>query len=176
MHPAVVHADLDTCDALRHREAVSKPKPLFEPPALDAIFHEEVVKRFAHEALPGEHPILAMGRVARNKNAVIIPLRPTAKKMGFFHRRKARKVAEAIPETKLPDFGPTFAAAMHAADLWSAEDDAELAWPRVTRALTDGRAPLVALVHAHRAPPLLARLATTRRRAPCVPPPSPDLG
>lgn len=166
LDPAVVLADLDTDDALRLREAVGKPKAAFTPSFVDALFHDEVVARFAKDALPGEHPVLAAARVARNRGAAILPLRPTAKKTGLFARRRARKAAQAIGAVDIKAFGPAYASALAREDVWSAEEDAEAAWPRLTRALTDGRAPLLCLVQAHRAAPVLARLQNTRRIAP----------
>lgn len=166
LDPAVVLADLDTDDALRLREGLGKGKGEFAPSFVDQLFHDEVVARYAKDALPGEHPILAAARVARNRNASLVPLRPTADKPGLFDRRRARKGAQAVGAVDLKSFGPAFAAALAKEDVWSAEADAEAAWPRLTRALTDGRAPLLCLVQAHRAAPLLDRLNRTRRIAP----------
>ncbi|GEM_PF-5087885 len=166
LDPAVVLADLDTDDALRLREGVEKPKGAFEPSFVDALLRDEIVARYAKDALPGEHPVLAAARVARNRGASILPLRPTAHMPGLFDRRRARKAAAAVPAVDIKSFGPAFAAALAKEDVWSAEADAEAAWPRLTRALTDGRAPLLCLAQAHRAAPILKRLHETRRIAP----------
>ncbi|MEA3200892.1 MAG: hypothetical protein QOE90_2320 [Thermoplasmata archaeon] len=166
LDPAVVLMDLDTDDALRLREAVGAAKPAFVPSFVDQLFHDEVVARYAKDALPGEHPVLVAARVARNRGAVTIPLRATAPKPGFFDRRRARKAAASVAPVDIKSFGPAFADALAKADVWRAQEDADAAWGRLTRALTDGRAPLLCLVQAHRAAPLLSHLQNTRRVAP----------
>lgn len=166
LDPAVLLVDLDTDDALRLREAVGQPKGVFAPSFVDQLFHDEVVARYAKDALPGENPMLVAARVARNRGAATLPLRPTANRPGMFERRRARKAAAALPAADIKAFGPAFAAALAKADVWRAADDAEAMWPRLTRALTDGRAPLVCVVQAHRAAPVLERLQNTRRLTP----------
>src|SRR5579872_2997050 len=86
LDPAVVLMDLDTDDALRLRAAVgaASGKAAFAPSFIDQLFHDEVVARYAKDALPGEHPVLVAACVARNRGAVTIPLRATAPKPGFF--------------------------------------------------------------------------------------------
>jgi len=166
LDPAVLLVDLDTEGALRLRESVGNAKTPFAPAFVDRLFQDEVTARFGKDALPGENPLVAAARVARNRDAVIVPLRPTASDPGFFDRRRAKKAAAALPAQPIEKFGPAFAAALAAEGIWSAPADAEAAWPRLTRALTDGRAPLLCLVQAHRAAPLLDKLRSTRRVAP----------
>jgi hypothetical protein len=166
LDPAVVLMDLDTDDALRLRESVGGAKPPFKPAFVDRLFHDEVVARYAKDALPGEHPVVVAARVARNRGAATIPLRPTGPRPGFFDRRRAKRAVAEAPACEIQAFGPAFARALAAADVWRAEEEAEAAWPRLTRALTDGRAPLLCLVQAHRAAPVIARLQSTRRLTP----------
>lgn len=166
LDPAVVLLDLDTEGALRLRGAVGASPAPFEPAFVDALFQEQVTARYGKDALPGEHPLVAAARVARNRDATLVPLRPTTKDPGFFDRRRANRAAQAIPDGKIDGFGAAYARTLKAESVWDADADADAAWPRLTRALTDGRAPLACLTQAHRAEPLLDRLRNTQRVAP----------
>ena len=164
LDPALVLADLDTESALRLQKASGDARSRFEPSFLDALFEQEVARRFSQAAGPhAEHPFLGAARVARNRKATFLPLRPAGKDPGFFARRRARKAALAIPEGKVEAFAPAFCAAMAEARAWDPAQEIDACEPRVRRALEEGRGPLVVLVQAHRAPALVERLRATRR-------------
>lgn len=166
LDPALLLADLDTEDALRLQQAAGERQPRFEPGFLDALFQEEVARRYANGDIPHEHPLLGAARVARNRKATFLPMRPKGTQPGFFARRRARKAAQAIPDVRIEAFGPAFAAAMTKAVAWDPAADVAAGEPRVRRALEDGRGPLVALVQAHRAGALLDQLHNVRRTRP----------
>lgn len=163
LDPALVLADLGTEDALRLQQAAALPRPVFEASFVDALFEEEVARRYAEKGPHGEHPFLGAARVARNRKATFLPLRPQAEAPGWFARRRARKAALAIAPCTVEEFGGRFARAMHEAGVWDSAQDVASAEPRVRRALEEGRGPLVALVQAHRAPALVEQLRSTRR-------------
>lgn len=164
LDPALVLADLDTESALRLQQASGDAKGRFEPSFLDALFEEEVARRFSQAAGPrAEHPFVGAARVARNRKATFLPLRPKGDEPGFFARRRARKAALAIPQGAVEAFAPAFSAAMASARAWDPAREVASCEPRVRRALEEGRGPLVVLVQAHRAPALVEQLRATRR-------------
>jgi hypothetical protein len=163
LDPALVLADLDTESALRLQVASGDAKVRFEPAFLDALFEQEVARRFTEAGPHGEHPFLGAARVARNRKATFLPLRPKGDAPGFFARRRARKAALAIPDCKVEAFAPAFSAAMASAGAWDPAKEVASCQPRVRRALEEGRGPLVVLVQAHRAPALVEQLRATRR-------------
>lgn len=163
LDPALILADLDTEDALALQRVAAEPRPRFAPTFIDALFEEELARRFtATGDTPAEHPFLGAARVARNRKAGFLPLRPHATPPGFFARRRARKAVAAIAPGKPEDFVPAYARALAREAAWDPVEDARAAQPRLRRALDDGRGPLVALVQAHRAPALLKQIRETR--------------
>lgn len=166
LDPAVVLADVDTDDAMRLREAIGSPKAAFQPSYVDGLFLEENRRRFAPEAEAGEHPLLAAARLARDRKATYIPLRPLAAKPGFFARRRGAKAAREARGATPEDFPAGFADALAREKVWSAPSDVEAAHKRLTRALGEGRAPIALVLQAHRAAPFLEALQATRRIAP----------
>lgn len=163
LDPALLLADLDTEDALRLQKGASDARPRFEPSFVDALFQSEVARRFSDGKTPTEHPFLGAARVARNRKASFVPLRPQGKAPGFFARRRARRAASELQAGAIEAFGAAFAQAMAREGVWDPAADAEAAAPRLRRALEEGRAPLVALVQAHRAPQLVEALRGSRR-------------
>jgi hypothetical protein len=163
LDPAVLLADLDTEDALRLQKGAGEPRPRFEPSFVDALFQEEVARRFSDGKTPAEHPFLGAARVARNRKAGFLPLRPQGKAPGFFARRRARRAALEVQAGSVEAFAPAFAEAMKREAVWDAAEDATSAQPRLRRALEEGRGPLVALVQAHRAPQMVEALRASRR-------------
>lgn len=165
LQPAVILGDVDTDDALRMRAALASKKP-FEPGFVDALFAAEARRRFAAESKAGEHPLAAASRYARDRGAEFIPLRALADKPGFLKRRRARKAVEAL-EAKDPDVFPeAFERALREADVWSADAEIEGTRKRMVRAVSAGRAPVVAILQPHRRPSFEdAVLATGRIHA-----------
>ena len=152
LSPALVLGDVDTEDALRLRAALAEKKGVFEPAFLDALYASEVQRRFAGDAMPGDHPVAAAARHARDRRAEFVPLRPAeGKAPGFLARRKLRRLAQAVEARDRGAFPAAFAGALQKAGAWDPAEDAEAAQKRLTRALTGGRAPVVAVVQAHRA-------------------------
>lgn len=166
LDPAVVLADLDTDDALRLREAVGSARVPFVPSYVDSLFAEEMRRRFAPESDPDEHPLVASARAARDHKASLVPMRPLAPRPGFFARRRGAKAARSAPGATPEDLGPGFAEALKREKVWDAAADVEAARKRITHALTEGRAPVAAVVQAHRAAAFLEALESTRRIAP----------
>lgn len=146
--PAVILGDLDTEDALRLRAALGEKKE-FEPSFLDRVFADATYARFAGETKPQEHPLAAAARYARDRRAEFIPLRPMGKAPGFLARRRMRKGAQAIDAATPEAFAGAFEKAM--GKDWDAGAEVDAAHRRLVRALNDGRAPIVAVVQAHRA-------------------------
>lgn len=166
LDPAVVLADVDTDDALRLRESIASGQGAFEPSFVDALFEAEARRRFAPDAQAGEHPLLAAARLARDRKATYVPLRPLADRPGFFARRRGAKAARAARGATTEDFPEGFAAALEREKVWTAKADVEAAHKRLTRALSEGRAPIALVLQAHRAAPFLEALQSTRRIAP----------
>lgn len=160
--PAIVLADIDTDDALRLRGALGDKKP-FEPAFLDALFADESFRRFAGDAKSAEHPILAAGRWARDRRSEFIPLRPIGKAPGLFARRKMRKTIEKLDAANHAAFPPAFVKALTDAKAWDPAPEVDAAHKRMLRALTEGRAPVVAIVQAHRSDAYLALARGTGR-------------
>lgn len=158
--PAVVLGDLSTDDALRLRAALAAKKP-FEPAFLDALFAEGSAERFAPEQKPAEHPLAAAARFARDRRADFVPLRPNGERPGFFARRRLKKRARGAGATAPEAFPGAFAKAL--AGHWDAASDVEAAHKRLVHALAEGRAPVVAVVQAHRADAYLAAVRATGR-------------
>lgn len=150
--PAVVLADLDTDECLRLLEAMGRDKRPWALSFVDALVEQEAHRRFGEGDAPGEHPLQAAARAARKTHASFIPLRPVAKDPGFLGRRRGRRAARELGDASAEDLGPALAKALGAANVWSAAADAEAARPRMMRALAEGRAPVVAVLQAHRAP------------------------
>lgn len=166
LDPALVLADLDANDALALRKATAAGKP-FAPGFVDALFAAESARRFAAEqragAKPAEHPLAAAARMARDKRADVIPIRPLAPKPGLFARSRARKATTRLDASDPEPFADAYVAALAQARVWERDAEVEAAHPRLLRALTDGRAPAVAVLQAHRAPAYLKALAATGR-------------
>jgi hypothetical protein len=146
--PALVLADLDTESALRAVEAIGGARRPFEPAFVDALFARESARRFAgkaagHAAFASreEHPFVAVARVARNRNASFVALRPTPRPPGIFARMRAARAAEGATGGSPEAFARGFA-----------------------DALDEGRAPVVAVLQAHRADAILQALRDTPPR------------
>ncbi|HUR69251.1 MAG TPA: hypothetical protein VM370_08390 [Candidatus Thermoplasmatota archaeon] len=148
--PAMVLGDLDTEDALRLRASFTDKKKPFEPGFVDRLFQEEMRRRFAADVKPGEHPLAAAARFTREKRLDFVPIRPIAGAPGFLARRRATKAARAI-EVRAPEEYPhAFEVALEAVDVWHSHAEADGAQKRLVRALSEGRAPVVAVLQAHR--------------------------
>lgn len=161
--PAVILGDIDTEDALRLRAALAQKKGVYEPPFLDALFASEMTRRFAPESILGEDPIVAAARSARDRRAEFVPLRPASRTPGFFARRKLRKLVHAVPANDRAAYPAAFVAALTSAGAWDPAIDADAAQKHLARALTGGRAPVVAVVQAHRAAAFRALVQGTAR-------------
>lgn len=164
--PAVVLADLDTDETLRLLESLGRAAKPYAMSYVDGLLQEELARRFGHGDRTGEHPLAAAARDARAHRRSFIPLRPITPDPGWLARRRGRSAVRAIPaEPKLDPgaYADAFAGALGAAKVWRADADVERAQARLHRALVDGRAPVVAVVQAHRALPLLASLRSIGR-------------
>lgn len=162
--PAVILADVDTGDALRLRAALAEKKP-FEAGFVDALFAAETFRRYAGDAKLPEHPLAAAAKFARDRRSEFIPLRAIVGKPGFFARRRARKAAERVEAPSHDAFGLAFANALTSAKAWDPASEIEAAHRRLVRALTEGRAPVVAIVQAHRADAYMGAVRATGRIA-----------
>ena len=158
--PAVVLADLTTDDALQLRGALAEKKP-FEPGFVDALFYDVTRARYAGEATTLEHPIAAAARFARDRRSEFIPLRPIEKRPGWLKRRRARKAAERAEAATFEHYPGAFVKAL--AGTWDPIADVEAAQKRLLRVLAEGRAPIVAVVQAHRHEAYLAAARATGR-------------
>jgi len=158
--PAVVLGDLTTADALRLRGALAEKKP-FEPGFVDALYYDATRERFAGDATTVEHPLAAAARFARDRRSEFIPLLPITKKPGFLARRRMRKAVERAQAATHEAFPAAFVKAL--AGAWEPRDDVEPAHRRTLRALQEGRAPVVAVVQAHRADAFLQLVHATGR-------------
>jgi hypothetical protein len=147
--PAVILADMDTDDALRVRAALAAKKP-FQPGFVDALFCAQAQRRFAPDAKRVEHPLAAAARYARDRHADLIPMRAIAPKPGFFLRRRARKIADAIARADVDAFPQAFERAMREASVWSPDAEIEAVRKRMMRVLAEGRAPVIAILQPHR--------------------------
>lgn len=158
LDPAIILADVDTRAALTLRETA------FAPSFVDRLFAEEAKRRFAPETrgLP-EHPLVAAGRIARNKKLTLMPMRPSAKEPGFFARRRATKAIRGIAEIPQDAFPQAFADAARAAGVFDAGADADASQPRLAQALGEGRAPVLALLQPQRVAPFLAIVRAARK-------------
>lgn len=150
--PAVVLADMDTDECLRLLEALGRDKRPWALSFVDALAQDETHRRLGDGDSAGEHPLQAAARAARKAHASFIPLRPVAKDPGFLGRRRGRRAVREVADLPADELGPALAKALSGANAWSAAADAEAARPRLMRALTEGRAPVVAVLQAHRAP------------------------
>lgn len=155
--PAMVLLDVDTKDALALRRG------RFEPQFVDELFSEALVAQFGKGDPAGEHPWVGVAQAAHKAKAALVALRPHARGPWLLARRRARQEAARIHAPDAEAFSRAFAVRLHDARIWSAQEDAEAAVPRLERALADGRAPVLAISPAHRAPALLAAVRTIRR-------------
>lgn len=163
--PALVLADLDTEEGLRVLEALGTSRRRFEPSFVDALFAGETARRLGAASLREDHPLVAVARVARNRNAAFIALRPPSKPLGLFLRLAARSRARAIaPGLDAEAFTSAFVTALQARGAFDADAQARAAQPRLESALADGRAPVVAVVQAHRAAAFLRLVRELPRR------------
>lgn len=161
--PAIILGDVDTEDGLRIRAALSDKKAPFEPSFIDRLFLEEARRRYAPEARPGEHPLVAAARFGRDRRADFVPLRTIMPAPGFLARRRATKAARAI-DAKTPEAFPhAFEGALAAVDVWHPEREVEAAQKRLVRTLSEGRAPAVAVLQAHRQAAFEDAVLKTRR-------------
>lgn len=161
---AAILTDMDTDECLRLLEALGRANRPYALSYVDGLFQEQVRARYAPHERASEHPFLDVARYARKTRASLIPMRPVTADPGWLARRRGRKVASLIPETVEPGaLGPAFADALAGAKVWRAEDDARAAQTRLLRTLAEGRAPVAAVIQAHRAPATLAWLRAERR-------------
>lgn len=160
LDPAIVLADLDTAAALRLREALAGPRPRVEPSFVDGLFAERVRERFG-QGEPLEFPFLALGRMARDRRWDLVPLRPAEARPGFFARRRLARRAARADAPALEAMPAAFAAALEGA--WDPAQDALAAEPRLRHALGEGRAPVLAVLQAHRAEAMLRRIEALGR-------------
>lgn len=160
--PAIILADLDTEDALRLRAAMAE-KRRWEPGFVDALFENETRRRYADDTKPEEHPVAAAARYARDRHVELLPLRALAPKPGFFARRRAQKAVASLEAADPAAFPATFQEALREARVWNADDAAESMRQRMQRALREGRAPVVAIVQAHRRAAFDEVVRSTRR-------------
>lgn len=160
--PAIVLGDLTTEDALQLRAALAKKEP-YEAGFVDALFQDATRERYGGEAAAStlEHPLAAAARFARDRRSEFIPLRPIEKKPGWLKRRRARKAATRIVAPTFEHFPAMFVTAL--AGTWDPVAEVEAAQKRLLRVLADGRAPVVAIVQAHRAEAYLAAARATGR-------------
>lgn len=165
LDPPVVLADLDTDETLRLLEALGRSSKPYATSYVDGLLQEELQRRYADGGRVGENPLVAAARDARRHHRTFIPLRPITPDPGWLARRRGRSLVRALPEGDLDPraFADAFARVLADAKVWRAEADVEASQPRVHRALLDGRAPVVALVQAHRALPFLASLRAVGR-------------
>lgn len=153
--PALVLADLDTEAALRATEAIGESRRPFEGGFIDDLFARESARRFAKGARAEEHPLVAAARTARNKGAAFVALRPAEARPGFFARARAKRAAQGAPGDDPEAFARAFGVALASRGLFDAAAGAKAAMPRLARALDEGRAPVVAVLQAHRAEAVL---------------------
>lgn len=164
LDPAVVLVDLDTDECLRLLEWLGRSSKPFAMSYVDGLLQDEMARRFAPGERAAEHPVIAAARDARRKHRSFIPMRPITPDPGWLARRRGRAAARGIAEGSKPrEFADAFARALAEAKAWRAAADVGAAHQRVQRALEDGRAPVVALVQAHRATAFLASLTTMGR-------------
>lgn len=163
--PVVVLADLGTDEGLRLREAVDRKTP-FEPHYVDALFADESHRRFAGDAPRDEDPFVAAARDARAHKRSFVPMRASGGGLGLFARRRAKRAASEIAADTPEAFAGTFAEALWHAHAWDATPEAAAMQQRAVRTLQEGRAPVAALIQAHRAPAFRSILAETGRVAP----------
>lgn len=165
LDPAVVLVDLDTDECLRLIESLGRSTRPYALSYVDGLLREEMARRYGGEASRGEtHPLTAAARDARAHQRSFIPLRPISLDPGWVRRRRGRAAVRAVPEMAAPRaFADAFARVLATADVWRAEKDVGEAQPRLHRALLDGRAPVAAIVQAHRVAPFLASLHSIGR-------------
>ena len=164
LDPAVVVADLDTDECLRLLESLGRSSRPYALSYVDGLLLEELARRFGRGERPGEHPMVAGARWARGHGRPFIPLRPVTPDPGWLARRRGRAAVRALPEGLAPRaFADAFARVLADVKAWRAEEDVERAQARLHRALVDGRAPVAALVQAHRVAPLLRSLRSIGR-------------
>lgn len=158
--PAIVLADLTTDDALQLRAALAEKKA-FEPSFVDALFYEATRERYGPDAKTTEHPLAAAARFARDRRSEFIPLRPIEKRPGWLKRRAMTKLAKRLDAPTFEHFPGQLAKAL--AGRWDPATEVEAAHKRLVRVLADGRAPIVAVVQAHRYDAYLAAARATGR-------------
>lgn len=162
--PAVILADLDTDECLRLIESLGRSNKPYARAYVDDLLEEELNARFGEGRRAGESPMVAAARHARKHHASFIPLRPVTSDPGWLARRRGRKAVRALPAGLDPlDLADAFAIALRERKVWRAEEDVAASQPRLHRTLTDGRAPIVALVQAHRVAPFLLSLRAVGR-------------
>lgn len=161
--PAIVLGDLTTDDALQLRGALAQKKE-FEPAFVDHLFYDETRARYGPDPKTTEHPIAAAARFARDHRSEFIPLRPIQRKPGWLKRRRARKAATRAEAASFEHFPRAFVEAL--AGTWDPVAEVDAAQKRLLRVLADGRAPVVAVVQAHRYDAYLAAARTTGRIPP----------
>lgn len=156
LDPAVVVLDLDTEETLRVLEAVAGRQRRYDAAWSDALLASESARRFGRESEREDSPFVAAARVAKNRKASVVALRPATKQPGLFARMGTRSAVRAAPGADAESFARAFGATL--AKRHPALDpvaQVRAGMPRLQRALDDGRAPVAVLVQAHRAEALL---------------------
>lgn len=147
--PAVILGDVDTGDALQIRRAIGEKRP-YEPGFVDALFESESRARFARDARAVEHPLQAAARYARDRGAEFVPLRPMGARPGLLRRHRVKRAVANIEAKEPAAFADAFAHVLAERHAWDPASEIEAAHKRLLRALMDGRAPVVAVIQAHR--------------------------
>lgn len=163
LSPAVILGDVDTADALRLRASLADKKVPYEPGFVDRLFQDEARRRFAPDIKLGEHPIVAAARYGRDRRADFVPLRAIAPGPGFLARRRAVKVMRNAAAERPEDLAHVFATVLADVDAWHVEREVEAAQKRFVRTLSEGRAPAVAVLQAHRQAAFEDAVLQTRR-------------
>lgn len=147
--PAVVLGDVDTEDALNIRRAIGE-KRAYAAGFVDALFESESRRRFGAGQRPEEHPLQAAARWSRDRNASFVPLRATGERPGIFMRRRGKKAVSGVEAKEPALFADAFARALVDARAWDPPSEIAAAHQRLLNALNEGRAPVVAIIQAHR--------------------------
>lgn len=164
--PAVILVDLDTDETLRLLESLGRSSKPYASSYVDGLLREEVARRFTKGRHGGDHPLVAAARHARAHHIMFIPMRPITRDPGWLARRRGRHAARALPDELDPvAFADAYARVLGRLKVWRVQEDVARAEARVHRTLLDGRAPVLALVQAHRVAPFIESLRTVGRVA-----------
>ena len=158
--PAIILGDLTTEDALQLRTALAEKTP-YEPGFVDRLFYDATRERYGPDEKTTESPIVAAARFGRDRRSEFIPLRAIEKKPGWLKRRGMTKRAKKVDAPSFEHFPGAFVKAL--AGAWDPAVEVDAAQKRMLRVLAEGRAPVVAVVQAHRYEAFLAMARGTGR-------------